>query len=131
MITSLFLFSQNRYTARNVSIFGVFLVLIFPHSDWILKIGISLCTQSECGKIRTRKTLNTDVFHAVILIDRGILRTLSNILDRACCAMYFFAKAIDSALVTLLSTSNINDFEQVNAGCDTYSCFLEWTLNTE
>ena len=27
--------------------------------------GVSLRNQSECGKIRTRKTLNTDTFHAV------------------------------------------------------------------
>ena len=38
--------------AWKVSVFGVFLVCIFPHSDWI----------------RTRKTLNTDTFHAVAMI---------------------------------------------------------------
>ena len=38
-------------TAWKVSVFGVFMVRIFPHSDWI----------------RTRKTLNTDTFHAVEL----------------------------------------------------------------
>ena len=37
-----------------VSVFGVFLVLIFPHSD-------------GCGKIRTGKTPNTNSFHAVIV----------------------------------------------------------------
>ena len=35
-----------------MSIFGVFLVRIFPHSDWI----------------RTRKTPNTDTFHAVLVL---------------------------------------------------------------
>ena len=39
------------YTVWKVSVFGVFLV----------------CTQPECGKIRTRKTPNTDTFHAVLL----------------------------------------------------------------
>ena len=29
------------------------------------KYGVSLRIQSECGKIRTRKTPNTDTFHAV------------------------------------------------------------------
>ena len=38
-------------TAGKVSVFGVFLVLIFPHSDWIW----------------TRKTPNTDTIHAVLV----------------------------------------------------------------
>ena len=29
------------------------------------RYGVSLRIQSECGKIRTRKTPNTDTFHAV------------------------------------------------------------------
>ena len=40
------------YTAWKVSIFGVILVLIFPHSDWI-------------RKVMTRITPNTDTFHAL------------------------------------------------------------------
>ena len=43
--------SLNRYTAENMCVFGVFLVRI----------------QSKCGKIRSRKTPNTDTIHAVIL----------------------------------------------------------------
>ena len=43
---------DDRPTAKKVYIFGVFLVRIFPHSDWI----------------RTRKTPNTDTFHAVTFI---------------------------------------------------------------
>ena len=39
-------------------VFGVFLVRIFPHLDCI---GF----QFDCGKIRTRKTPNTNTFHAV------------------------------------------------------------------
>ena len=31
-------------------------------------IGVFLLIQSECGKIRTRKTPNTDTFHAVYLL---------------------------------------------------------------
>ena len=31
------------------------------------KYAVSLRVQSECGKIRTRKTPNTDIFHAVSL----------------------------------------------------------------
>ena len=33
--------------------------------------GLSLCLQSKCGKIRSRKTPNTDTFHAVISAMRG------------------------------------------------------------
>ena len=36
----------------------LFLVLIFPHLDWIREI-LRICIQSECGKIRTR---NNSVF---------------------------------------------------------------------
>ena len=46
------------FTAWNVYVFGVLLVRI----------------QSECGKIRTKKTPNTDTFHAVFMIntDRNV-----------------------------------------------------------
>ena len=44
-------FLIDMYTARKLSVFGVFLVRI----------------QSQCGKIRTRKTPNTDPFHAVVV----------------------------------------------------------------
>ena len=43
------------FTAWNVYVFGVLLVRI----------------QSECGKIRTKKTPNTDTFHAVFMINTG------------------------------------------------------------
>ena len=38
----------------NRTVFGVFLVGIFPHSDWIRRDTVSLRIQSHCGKIRTR-----------------------------------------------------------------------------
>ena len=41
-----------NYTVRKVSLFGVILVRIFPHSDWI----------------RTRITPNTDTFYAALNI---------------------------------------------------------------
>ena len=53
-------------TAWKVSVFGVILVRIFPHSDWIWKdLSVSLRIQSECGKIRTRITRNMDTFYEV------------------------------------------------------------------
>ena len=33
------------------------------------KYRVSLRIQSECGKIRTRKTTNTDTFHAVYVLE--------------------------------------------------------------
>ena len=32
------------------------------------RYGVSLCIQSECEKIRPRINLNTDIFHAVVII---------------------------------------------------------------
>ena len=51
-----------------MSIFGNFLVRIFPH---LLHI------HSKCGKIRTRKTPNTDNIHAVIFLTWTILLSTS------------------------------------------------------
>ena len=55
-------------TAWKLSVFEVFLALIFPHSDWMqrdtLRYSVFLRILYECGKIRTRNTLNTDTFHA-------------------------------------------------------------------
>ena len=86
--------------------YWVFLICIFPHSDWIWKFtyfpafglnteiySVNLHIQSECGKIRTRKTPNTVPFHRGKLlyktwshpanVDRFIFRTVSNIYDEA------------------------------------------------
>ena len=54
-----------RRTARKVSVFGVFLVRIFPHLETECRYSGSLPIQYKCGKIQTRKTLNTDTFYAV------------------------------------------------------------------
>ena len=48
-------------TVWKVSVFKVSPVCIFLDSDWIRRD-----TQSECRKIQTRKTPNTDIFHAVL-----------------------------------------------------------------
>ena len=56
----------NIHPKWKVSLFRVFLISIFPHSDWVRRdCGVSLHSQSKCGKILTRKTPNTDTFHAV------------------------------------------------------------------
>ena len=54
------------FTAWKVALFGVFLVHIFPHSDWIRRD--TEWKVSECEKIRNRKNPNMDTFHAVFLL---------------------------------------------------------------
>ena len=62
-----FMWLEN-YTARKLSVFGVILFRIFPHSDWIRReTSVSLTIQSKCGKMQTRITRNTDTFYAVLL----------------------------------------------------------------
>ena len=78
------------YTAWKVSIIGVILVRIFPHWDWIRRdtphfptfrlnterYSLSLHIPSECGKMRTRITLNMDTFYAVILCRTAFLKNI-------------------------------------------------------
>ena len=54
------------YTTWKVFTFGVILVRISPHSDWI-RNSVSIRIQSECGKIRTTMIPNTDHFYAVLM----------------------------------------------------------------
>ena len=51
-----FLWKWLIFTLWKVSVFGVFLVRIFPH------FSLSLRILSECEKIRARKTPNIDTF---------------------------------------------------------------------
>ena len=55
-----------------MSVFGVILVRIFQHSDWIRRDSLSLHIQSECGKIVTRITPNTDTFYAVLIFTQHL-----------------------------------------------------------
>ena len=52
-----------RMDVWKVFLFSVFLVRIFPHFDWTILENLRI--QSEYGKKRTRKTLNTGTFYAV------------------------------------------------------------------
>ena len=53
-------------TTRKMSVFGVFSGLYFPAFGMNKEIyKVNLRIQSECGKMHTRKTPNTDNFHAV------------------------------------------------------------------
>ena len=52
-----------RVTAWKVSVFGVFLVRIFPHLDWILEIVRISPYSVEMRENTDQKTLNTDTFH--------------------------------------------------------------------
>ena len=53
--------SQNTNCVKSVLI-RILIWLFWPETE---KWQLSLSIQSECEKIRTRKTLNTDSFHAV------------------------------------------------------------------
>ena len=56
-------------------VFRVVLVRIFPYSDWVRRDTewVSLGFQSEWGKMLTRITPNTDTFHAVTILESGII----------------------------------------------------------
>ena len=54
--------------ARKVSKYGVFLVRIFPHSDWIQRETPYLSVfRPNAGKYGPEKTPQLDTFHAVFL----------------------------------------------------------------
>ena len=53
------------FTVWKVSVFGLFLVLFFVFGLNTERCRVSLRIKSECGKIRTRKTPNTDTFYAM------------------------------------------------------------------
>ena len=58
-----------KYTTWKVSVFGVILVRIFPHSDWIWRDDPYLSIFSpNAGKKRTRITPNTSTFYAVACV---------------------------------------------------------------
>ena len=54
---------RTKYYVKSVCILS-YSGLHFPHLDW-LRRDTSLCIHSECQKMRTRITPNTDTFHAV------------------------------------------------------------------
>ena len=57
------------FTAYKVSVFGVFSGPYFTTFRLNAeRYSVSLLTQSECGKIQTRKAPNMDIFHAMFKI---------------------------------------------------------------
>ena len=48
VIISLYLKTSVTFTAWKMALFGVFLVRILPHSDWMQRYRVSLLIQSEC-----------------------------------------------------------------------------------
>ena len=53
--------TATSYFVLKVSLFGVFLVRIFPNLDWIWRD-----TEYFWGKIGTKKPPNMDIFHVVL-----------------------------------------------------------------
>ena len=104
LMTKILLTNMLFATALKVSVFGVILVHIFPHSENGLNTerhGVSLSIQSKCGKMRTRITPNTDTFHAVCL----------------------YLRFYGTTLLSLPSFTNLGFFYY-----DKNSCFLEKIL---
>ena len=54
------------YSAWKVSPYSEFFWSVFSFIRTEYGEILSLCIQSECGKILTRKTPNADIFHAVV-----------------------------------------------------------------
>ena len=59
-----------------MSVFGVILVRIFPHSDWIRRD-----IRYELGKIQTRITPNTHTFYLVIVFEMSVSSRVSFIVS--------------------------------------------------
>ena len=60
-------FQLETLITRKVPKYGVFSGLHFPAFELNTEIyGVSLRIQSECGKMLTRITQNTDTFYAVL-----------------------------------------------------------------
>ena len=70
-----------------MSVFGVILVRIFPHSHFV-----SARIQSECGKLQTGITLNTVTFRAVIL--SGLPNTTTTLLNATDIALKFSDRCV-------------------------------------
>ena len=62
-------FNIALYSVWKVFVFGVFLVRIFPHSDWVRKDTPYLCVSAYLGQMRenaTTKILNICTFYIVM-----------------------------------------------------------------
>ena len=95
LMTKILLTNMLFATALKVSVFGVILVHIFPHSEYGLNTerhGVSLSIQSKCGKMRTRITSNTDTFHSVCLYLRFYGTTLLSLPSFTNLGFFYYAK---------------------------------------
>ena len=95
LMTKILLTNMLFATSSKVSVFGVILVHIFPHSEYGLNTerhGVSLSIQSKCGKMRTRITPNTDTFHAVCLYLRFYGTTLLSLPSFTKLSFFYYDK---------------------------------------
>ena len=67
-----------RDTLREKCPYWKFFWYIFSRFLTAYGFTVNLCIHSECGKIRTRKTLNMDTFHAVIYMHKRICEAISH-----------------------------------------------------
>ena len=83
---------RSIQTTGKVTVFGDFLVRVFPHSDWIGRY--QEYTESKCGKMQTRETPNTDNFYEVKFT-----------ISRLQFFILFFNNSIDFSLLHLIKKS--------------------------
>ena len=106
----------HAYTAWKVSKYGVFLVCIFAHSDWIRRDTEYLSIfNPNAGKYRPDKTPHLDTFHTVLrllTLSRGVERTLSYIYDEtlilAKCSIIDIWKVLHKKWSFSLRISSVN-----------------------
>ena len=60
--------NRQRRCVKSVHVWSFFGPYFPPFGLNTERYSVSLCIQSECGKIRTRKTSNMDTSHAVMNI---------------------------------------------------------------
>ena len=101
-------------TAQKVSVFfGVFLVLIFPYSNWIWG-DVSLRVHSKLGKIRNRKTPNTDTFHVEFCqISMVEIFAKRFIIDVWGCTKYEFSKILNQMIREILPNMHFENFHEI------------------
>ena len=59
-----------NYTVWKLSVFGVFLVRIFPHSDWMLRYSVNMWENTDQRNSKYGQFSHRTIFRKVFIIDR-------------------------------------------------------------
>ena len=99
--TRLFVVFAFCVAASKVSTFGIFMVHIFPHSDWVLRDSCHLfvlCWNVQI-RVRIRKTPNTETFHAVCVL--------------TCASVHYSVPAYTVTTLTVMLTFLLSSYQLV------------------